>query len=186
MKALRVLALSAMAIGGSSAAAMAAPVATDTWYEFGFGGVGSSLFSCPVCVDITNPTAIDAPDGPWTFTLLTSAVLIVADVFQSGDVFEMFNFGTSLGQTSAATQGSNCGADLTCALGNLNFSRGYFNLGPGSYSITGSMTASPFGGGAAAFRIETSPVPVPAGVGMLGAALAGLAGLAALRRRKSA
>jgi hypothetical protein len=58
-----------------------------------------------------------------------------------------------------------------------------FLLGAGRHSITGITIDSPFGGGGAALRVDISDVPIPA-AGLL--LLTGLAGLAGMRRRKTA
>jgi len=44
---------------------------------------------------------IAAPDTPWTITLATAMVLIVTDGLQQGDESELFDFGASIGSTSA-------------------------------------------------------------------------------------
>lgn len=176
-----VLGVSSLAPFGS---AQAAAVDTDTWYTFGFGGAGSDLVAgAPGFTLFTNPSSIAAPAGPWTFSLASAGQLFVTDGFLSGDRFEIFNFGTSLGLTSAPTRGSDCGADLTCALNDPNFSSGSFMLAAGSYSITGIVTDSPFGGGAGGFIVRSN-VPEPSTVALLGLVLTGLA--LSRRRRPNA
>src|SRR5690606_33077346 len=118
--------------------AKAAAVDVGVWYEFGFGGPGSSLGDCSGCTP-TVPGSIDAGDGPWTFTPTNPGTLTVLDLFQSVDQFELFNFGAFLGQTSVPTSGSDVGGNIAAALANLDFSRGIFNLLPGNYSITGAQ-----------------------------------------------
>ncbi|MFN3938788.1 MAG: VPLPA-CTERM sorting domain-containing protein [Gemmobacter sp.] len=158
----------------------------DTWYHFGFGQTGSALVSgAGGFTPMVNPPTIAAPDTPWTFSLTRAAVLRVVDGFLSGDRFEMFNFGVSLGLTSEPERDANCGADLTCALSDARFSQGSFMLAAGDYEITGIVVDSPFGGGAGAFIVETAAIPLPAGIFLLGGAL-GLLGVVRRRRRAEA
>src|SRR5215471_20558074 len=85
----------------------AGPILNTTWYEFGFSDVGVSATGCdpadpsgPCCIpgSGTPTTFLDAP--PWAFTSLSSATLTVTDAFTSGDRFEVFDFGISIGFTS--------------------------------------------------------------------------------------
>lgn len=173
-------ALAALAVAALPAVANSAPVNLNTWYNFGFGGPGTPLESGAGFGDGTNPATIDAPGAPWEFTLLTSGTLFVLDLFLSVDQFEIFDAGGPLGLTSAPTPGGQCDSDITCAIGDLSYSRGSFALAPGAYSITGRQTLGQ--GGSGAFIVETAPIPIPAaGVLMIGAM--GLLG--ALRLRKS-
>lgn len=172
--------LAALVLSAAPVAAHAAPVNVDTWYTFGFGGVDSALQGGAGFIQGDNPTSAVAPDGPWTFTLTSAATLFVLDLFLSVDQFELFNSGSSLGLTSAPTSGGGCDKDITCAIGNLDYSRGSFALAAGDYSITGIQRQGVAGAGA--FIVETAAVPVPAaGVLLVGA----LGMLGAVRRRKS-
>jgi hypothetical protein len=167
----------------SAAAASASTVSVNTWYEFGFGGTDSALISGNGFIPGTNPVPTVAPDAPWEFTLASAGTLFVTDMFNSGDQFELFNDGISLGLTSNPVEGSNCGSDLTCAILNTNLSSGSFALAAGTYSITGLVRLSPFGGGAGAFIISTTPVPIPAALPLLASGLGAL-GFAGWRRNK--
>jgi hypothetical protein len=79
--------------------------------------------------------------------------LTVTDAFSLGDRFEVFDSGVSLGQTSSVPVGGACGSDPVPCLASA--SNATFALGAGSHSITITATTSPFGGGAAYFRIAT-------------------------------
>ncbi len=161
-------------IAVSSATMFAGAIATNgTWYQFGFGGVGSSTYLCPFCSTATNPVADKTVDSPWTFS--GPATLTVLDLFSSGDRFEVFNWGVSLGLTSAPGRGGGCGDDIGCALNNANYSIGQFILAGGSHSITIKADTSPFGGGAAVLSALAAPVPEPGTIALAGAAIAFLA-----------
>ncbi len=176
-------ALALLAFVSAPFAAQSATVNQNTWYTFGFFGVGTPLISGDGFDQGTNPGSLAAPDGPWEFTLVNSATLIVLDLFLSFDEFAISNFGSLLGNTSASTVGGSCSSDITCALGDSSYSRGLFNLGPGSYSITGTQIAGQ--GGAGAFIIQPSAVPIPAAGGLLLGAL-GLLGVGRLRKSRKA
>ncbi|MFT3986169.1 VPLPA-CTERM sorting domain-containing protein [Aestuariivirga sp.] len=185
MKLLKIIAAAGAGLCLSAAVASATAINTDTLYEFGFGGSGSSLVGGTGYIPGTNPGTTPAPAPSWDFTLTSPGQLFVTDLFNSGDVFEIFNFGSSLGETSAATTGSNCGTDVTCAVNDKNFSSAVYFLAIGTYSITGIAKLSPFGGGAGAFIVTTSAVPVPAALPLLATGLGAL-GVVGLRRRRKA
>ena len=175
----------------SAAAASAAPISIDTWYNFGFGKNGSPLVSGVGFGSGISPATSYAPDAPWTFTLLGAGQLFVTDFFRSGDIFELFNFGVSLGTTSTATKGSDCDNDISCAIADSDFSRGLFLLSAGTYSVTGIVTTSPYKGGAGAFRVSQqlqapSEVPIPATLPLLAAGLGTLWVTSWRRKRKAA
>jgi hypothetical protein len=132
-------------------AAGATPVPVGgLWQEFHFAGTGSFADACGPCVPSSagNSQFVGAP--PWTFTLSGPGRLTVTDAFQRGDVFEVFDFGVSLGTTSAVPIDAGCNAsDPVVCLG-VNSSRVYA-LAAGPHSITIQMTASPYNGGAAYF-----------------------------------
>lgn len=169
---------SLMALAGP---ARADPVNLDQWYTFGFDDPGTSLVSGTGFV--LGSQSLAAPDPPWTFTCgADGCTLTVTDGFNSGDQFELFDFGALIGQTSVPTAGSNCGNNEPSCLADPDFSHGTFLLAAGDHSITGAALLSPFGGGAAFFRIDAASVPEPGS--LLLSALA-LLSLAALRRRSA-
>jgi len=128
-----------------------------------------------------------------SFTLTTdvAGVLKVVDLGNAGDTFNVTITGpggvqhlttSSVPATSSSSVTLN-GADA--ALADPAFSRGLFDLGPGTYTITGSLLQSALIDGTALNAtpgaIEFSTVPLPAGLSLL---LSGLAALGAAARRR--
>jgi hypothetical protein len=166
-------------------AGSAVPISVDTLYSFDFRGIGTpitgssggSFSSC------TNPACVDSPVGTiFEFTLTGVAQLIVQDLFASVDQFVIYDTTRGLlGLTSAPVAGGACSSDFTCASSDLRYSFGVFDLGPGDYAIGGTQVAGIAGAGA--FIVKTiTPIPVPASLPLLGAALLGLC---LLRRRET-
>lgn len=188
MKITKLTAIVACLAGFLPVGASAGPIALDTWYTFGFNGTGTSLVSGAGYVQGTNPPVgnllATADDPAWTITLINSATLTFLDLFLSSDRFEIFNNLVSIGQTSAPVSGGSCDSDISCALADAGYSRGVFNLGPGSYSFTGTQVAGT--GGAGVFMVASAQppasVPTPSSLALFGAALAA-AGM--LRRRRA-
>ena len=164
MKPVRILLAAAIAALSLNAHAVTAP--TDgSWFEFDVDGANSALYD------------LGTLDTDFTFTLAQSGVLRAMDVGFSGDRFEIFANGLSLGLTSAPLA---LGAseepifDLAAVSADNRFSKGSWNLAAGSYTITGLAALSPEGGGYGVMSITAVPEPeswamLLAGLGMLGA-----------------
>jgi hypothetical protein len=182
------LAVPALAfIGFVPVRADASAIQLNTWYEFAFGGVGSSLVACTSCVPATNAPdghpIVLAPDPAWTLTTTQVTKLVVVDLFQSVDQFQIDDNLAPIGATTVPTPGGNCGSDITCALGNFDYSRGDFFLGVGANSLTGTHIAGiP---GAAVFEVTTGLVPEPSTWAMMLLGFAGL-GFAGYRSARKA
>lgn len=161
---LAIIATSIAALASAPAFAETALTVDGGWQYFSFGNVGSSF-----------------SNQPFTFTLTESAVLRVTDAYLSGDQFEVFGNGTSLGLTSTPTLGFDLGGDYDAAFASDNFSHGQWTLAAGTYSITGLTVLSPYSSGGAA--ISLSAVPEPGSIALM---LAGVAVLGARLKRRQA
>jgi hypothetical protein len=125
----------------------------------------------------TSTAFLDAP--AWTFNApAAGAALTVTDAFESGDRFEILDFGVFVGMTSlpAAAGAIDCGDDPVPCRATAGISSGVFALGAGNHSITIVPLLSQ-GLGAAYLRVDV--VPEPAVVGLM------LAGLALVLRRRT-
>jgi len=140
-----------------------APVAADgTWFEFRFSTAGVDATGCTsgTCVPSSGTPTSFAPSPPWTFTCASGGcILTVTDAFLNGDQFTVFDFGGSIGTTSAVAVSGSCGSDPQVCLVSASSSSGVFNLAAGSHSLTIKPLVSPFNSGAAYFK-AVPPTPV--------------------------
>ena len=132
------------------------------WQEFGFSGVGEPARGCfPAdpggggCTASSAGNSKFAAAPPWTFTAPPDGVvLVVTDAFTNGDVFEVFDFGASIGTTPAVAVAGGCGNDPKPCLADPAASSRSFALAGGAHEITIAPTVSPFSGGSAYFRVS--------------------------------
>jgi hypothetical protein len=134
------------------------------WIQFSFGEENSFATGCfpadPAgfgCVPSSAGNSVFGDAPPWTFTAPSGgATLTVTDAFLRGDRFEIFDFGTSIGTTSEVDTDDSCGDDPDPCILDPLVSHGVFSLEPGPHEITIQAIASPFGAGAAYFRIDAA------------------------------
>ena len=183
----------ALAVLVCASPASAGSISVNTWYEFAVADIGSPATGCfpddpagPFCIPSSGTATSFAGAPAWTFTAgAAGATLTVTDVFESGDVFRIFDFGAPVGLTSAFVPQVDCGDDPVPCLTNAGMSHGVFAFAAGNHSIT--ITPTQGGFGAAYFLLQgdaggvtPSPVPEPATFSLLAVGLA-----AAVRRMRS-
>jgi hypothetical protein len=147
-------------------ASLMGPVPTGgPWIEFAFFGAGSAATGCspadPGGAFCARSSAMKSAFGsapPWTFTAPAGgATITVTDAFLRGDQFDVFDNNVLIGTTSVPATTGACGDDPVPCLADPQVSHGAFHVGAGAHSITIKAKASPFGGGAAYFRIDLTP-----------------------------
>jgi len=127
--------------------------------------------------------ASGASDESYDFVSGQYTWLWVTDDFQTGDVFEVYDFGALIGTTSTPAGGAGLGEiGPDAAFANPDYSSGRFFLAPGAHSITFVTNPNPFDGGRGYLQVTT---PEPASIGLMALGAIGLAGLVRRRRRSS-
>lgn len=183
----RILCVLAFGALFAAARAHAGPIQSGVYYSFSFSDATPEVRGCApedalgdFCIPgFETPTQnLDAP--PWTFTFGRISTLTIVDAFLSGDRFEVFNFGVSLGVTSIPAVDADCGDDPLACLAEPGMSRLKVTLPAGSYSLTLSTVAAPNGSGSG--YLHVAEAPEPATVSLAGAVLFTLA--FAVRRKQ--
>ncbi|MGC4050574.1 MAG: PEP-CTERM sorting domain-containing protein [Paludibaculum sp.] len=159
----------------------ASVISLGTYQEFGFSTAGVEATGCdpndasgPFCFESSGTVALLLGPAPWTFVAPAGgAVLTVTDAFFSGDRFEIFDFGSSIGLTSVPLDNIDCGDDPVPCLATAGVSSGIFNLAAGNHSLTISPTISNGGGsGYLLVDVPLASVPEPGSWLLVGLGLA--------------
>ena len=170
----KLLLIAAALVPLSASSAKAEPIALGVWYEFVHNGPGMFVQSCQgvLCTPSSAGNSMYAPEQPWTVLLNAPGVLTIADAFASGDQFEAFSNGQSLGLTSQPVDFQHCGSDPAACINAFGMSSGMFGLSAGTHLLTIRTFASRAGIGASFFRVDApSVVPEPSSLILLGSGL---------------
>jgi hypothetical protein len=145
------IAFALTAIPGSLAASPATNELDPTrpWGEFGFGAPGTNAFSGVGFFQSSGNNSFPLldpdpdPDFGWTFS--GSGYLIVVDAFFTGDQFQVFDRGVTIGDTSLPTVSRvGCGSNPVDCLADSNASRGVFPLSNGDHLFKIQVLQAPF------------------------------------------
>lgn len=161
-----------IAIGSAQAATLSVG---SGWEAFSFGGVGSGW------------------SDTFSFVIAAPSYLRVVDAYLSGDQFAVTINSSpfSIYTSTPGSTGDQTNNDYDAAFASSTWSKLGLLLSPGSYTISGSVIQSPYGGGGGAISLVSSdvptvPVPGPeAGAGLAGLAMAGIGAFVVRRRRQS-
>ena len=144
-------------------------VNSGTWLEFESDAVvGSLAYGCdPVssyCSVSSNSEAIGVNNtSPWSFTSSCWTQLTVMEGYSSGDsIFEVFDNGVSLGNTSQGTTGYDCEEDPSVCWGDTKVGKGQWTLAPGSHSIQIKVMYQEWYGDGGWLQLKTMSCPASA------------------------
>lgn len=168
-----------------------------SWLAFSWYGGPTEAHGClPAdpdglgCISFGDAVAADAP--PWTLDVgPAGASFTITDVANTGDQFELFDNGFSLGVTSDPIANNSCGYDPNSngydpdvCLADPNASSGVFLLEEGYHELTIFVLDGSSSAGLGYFRVDgVSAIPIPATAWLFGSGLLGLIGM--LRRKKA-
>lgn len=150
--------------------AVGTPIELDQWYTFGFAGAGGSDPLVSGVGYVLGIRSIAAPEPAWTFDCPADhCKIIVTDGFLAIDRFELFDFGVSLGLTSAPSGDAQhtCGNDELACLADAEMGHGVFYVGQGAHSITGLHVAGIPGAGFLRVAVPEPGTLLLIGAGML-------------------
>ncbi len=166
--------------------ALADPIVPEDgpWKEFSFGANGTEATAGTFAIPSGGGNSVALGNPAWTFA--GRYVLTIVDAFEPGDQFEVFNWGVSLGVTSAPGAGGIPAVDTSDPDQTLldgRYGRASFLLGYGTQQISIYVISGQGRGGDAYFRLTPAPSPEP---GTLALCLTMLGGYCYWRRRRRA
>jgi hypothetical protein len=177
----------ALALASLATQATTISLATDgQWQSFGVDSLSALSGGTEWIDNINSNSAGYGTPLDFQFTIAPghTARLTVVDAAMAGDAFDVYNHGVLLGATSSVPMQDygnsppDIGLDHDAALLNSAFSRGVFDLGAGSYRISGVLTQSmqfegnPINATAGAIKVDLlSAVPEPGALELLLAAV---------------
>ncbi|HUG36549.1 MAG TPA: VPLPA-CTERM sorting domain-containing protein [Candidatus Limnocylindrales bacterium] len=175
----------------ADAVTISEPIVAGQWYTFGFGAAGTLAYDGASCCTL-GVDSVFPGDPSWTYVApAAGAIMRLTDGFNSGDSFTLLDSSTPIGSTPLAASGDGCDDDEEACFADPVMSHASIALAPGAHFFDIFVDVSPFGGGAAFFRIEEAQieeaapptaVPVPAALVLLGVGLAGLVTCRSKRR----
>ncbi len=146
---------------------------------------GWTILESPEIVSVPTPgSPYVFSGGPWEINAVTPFKLTVTDLYNPGDLFEVWNNGSLLGSGSAPNGLYKFASTPDEALGDPRFSQNSWNLQPGAYSLLFKVTkfAPTFTNTQIAFKAESRHVSDEGStVLLLGMALAGIGGIRKIR-----
>jgi hypothetical protein len=171
----------------AAASAQAGAILQDQsfWYAFEFDAQGAFAIAAPP--SWTGGNVVAADDPAWTFNVAGGNVAFqVTDAWLKGDIFDVYDFGSFVGETSNVPQ-SNVGttSNPDVAFADPTYSSASFAMGAGNHSITIKAAVNPYQPpGEAYFRVKSvdSVTPEPGAMPLMAL---GLIGLAVVARRRA-